>query len=202
MRTPSHEDASRGRPVGSPGPLADTGGHSTSGTNLYSAVRRMQSGGSPVVRDGPGPVLCAPNLGLKFRVPGSWVSGALGSWFRLYNSGCQASGFQGSGFPGTYSHELLELAPKSALLSAPWVQLRHSSRFQNNCLAEMWSSSKEGSNLRLMDCCITQLQARGVYRRRRDCLKESMKQNFFVSAGRSKTEAFQPLQVQIGCSTP
>jgi len=29
--------------------------------------------------------------------------------------------------------------------------------FQNNCLAEMWSSSEEGSYLRLIDCCITQL---------------------------------------------
>ena len=53
------------------------------------------------------------------------------------SSGFQVSGFlgllglgfgftiQGAGFLGTYSHELHELAPKSTLLSAPWVQLRH-----------------------------------------------------------------------------
>ena len=33
----------------------------------------------------------------------------------------------------------------------------HSSRFQNNCLAEMWSGPEEGSHLRLIDCCIIQL---------------------------------------------
>ena len=30
-------------------------------------------------------------------------------------------------------------------------------RFENNYLAEMWSSSKEGSYLRLIDCRITEL---------------------------------------------
>ena len=33
----------------------------------------------------------------------------------------------------------------------------YSSQFKNNCLAEMWSGSLEGSFLRLLDCCITQL---------------------------------------------
>ena len=33
----------------------------------------------------------------------------------------------------------------------------HSSQFKNNCMAEMWSGSEEGSCLRLLDCCITQL---------------------------------------------
>jgi hypothetical protein len=28
---------------------------------------------------------------------------------------------------------------------------------ENNYLAEMWSGSEEGSYLRLIDCCITQL---------------------------------------------
>jgi len=36
---------------------------------------------------------------------------------------------------------------------------RYSSQFQNNRLAEMWSDSEEGSYLRLVDCCITQLKA-------------------------------------------
>ena len=34
---------------------------------------------------------------------------------------------------------------------------RCSSRFKNNCLAEMWSGSEEGSCLRLIDSCTTQL---------------------------------------------
>ena len=34
---------------------------------------------------------------------------------------------------------------------------RHSSRFKNNCFAVLRSSSKEGSYLRLVDFCITQL---------------------------------------------
>jgi len=29
--------------------------------------------------------------------------------------------------------------------------------FKNNCLAQIWSGSEEGSYLRLIDCCITQL---------------------------------------------
>ena len=36
---------------------------------------------------------------------------------------------------------------------------RYSSRFKNNCFAVLRSSSKEGSYLRLVDLCITQLQA-------------------------------------------
>ena len=36
---------------------------------------------------------------------------------------------------------------------------RYSSQFKNNCLAEMWSGSEEGSYLRLIDGCITQLWA-------------------------------------------
>jgi len=34
---------------------------------------------------------------------------------------------------------------------------RYSSQFENNCSAEMWSDSQEGSYLRFIDCCITQL---------------------------------------------
>ena len=34
---------------------------------------------------------------------------------------------------------------------------RYSPQFKNNCLAEMWSGSEEGSYLRLTDCYITQL---------------------------------------------
>ena len=30
-------------------------------------------------------------------------------------------------------------------------------KFKNNCLEEMWSVSDDGSYLRLIDCCITQL---------------------------------------------
>ena len=33
----------------------------------------------------------------------------------------------------------------------------YSSQFKNNCFAEMWSSSEQGSYLRLIDCFITQL---------------------------------------------
>jgi hypothetical protein len=32
-----------------------------------------------------------------------------------------------------------------------------SSQFRNNCSAEMWSGSEEGSYLRPIDCCITHL---------------------------------------------
>ena len=39
--------------------------------------------------------------------------------------------------------------------------------FKNSRLAEMWSSSEEGSHSRLLNCCIAQLQAREQYRRRR-----------------------------------
>ena len=34
---------------------------------------------------------------------------------------------------------------------------RYSSQFKDNCSAEMQSGSKEGSYLRLIDCCVTQL---------------------------------------------
>ena len=30
-------------------------------------------------------------------------------------------------------------------------------QYKNNCLAEIWSGSEEGSYSRLIDCCITQL---------------------------------------------
>ena len=40
-------------------------------------------------------------------------------------------------------------------------------KFQNDCLAEMWSGFEKGSYLRLIYCCITQLEAREQYRRRR-----------------------------------
>ena len=37
---------------------------------------------------------------------------------------------------------------------------RHEERSRKNeCLAEMWSGSEEGSCLRLIDCCITKFQA-------------------------------------------
>ena len=37
------------------------------------------------------------------------------------------------------------------------VTKRYSSQFKNSCWAEMWSGSEEGSFLRLVDRCITQL---------------------------------------------
>ena len=120
----------------------------------------LKSGGSTVIQDGPDLASCAPNWSLTCRVPGFWVSGSLESLLLVDNSGCRVSGVQGFRFPGTHSLELLELASESALLSAPWVQLRHSSKFKNNCSAEIWSSSEEGLYLRLMDWCITQLRAR------------------------------------------
>ena len=47
----------------------------------------------------------------------------------------------------------------------------HSSHFENNFVAEMWSFSEEGSHLRLIDCCITLLWAREQNRRRRPARK-------------------------------
>ena len=41
---------------------------------------------------------------------------------------------------------------------------RYSSQFKKNCLAEMWSGSEEGSYVRLIDSCITQLKAQGPSR--------------------------------------
>jgi len=38
-----------------------------------------------------------------------------------------------------------------------WGGHRCSSQFKNNYFAEMWSGSEEGSYLRLIDFCITQL---------------------------------------------
>ena len=36
---------------------------------------------------------------------------------------------------------------------------RYSSQFKNNCIAETWSASEEGSYLRPVDWCITELWA-------------------------------------------
>ena len=53
------------------------------------------------------------------------------------------------------SHERSEVAFRVQRLEKPRCRLNN-----NNCSAEMWSGSEEGSCLRLVDCCITQLQAR------------------------------------------
>ena len=54
-------------------------------------------------------------------------------------------------FPGSRVSTFLACAEKLAAKS------RYSFRFRNNCQAEMQSGSAEGSYLRLVDLCITQL---------------------------------------------
>jgi len=73
---------------------------------------------------------------------------------------------------------------RSAITSRGWRQIKKKkwedsrcSQFKNNCIVETWSGSEEDSYLRLLDFCITQLQAReyssrkevgGEHRRRSD----------------------------------
>jgi len=49
---------------------------------------------------------------------------------------------------------------KDALHQQQAQHLPYSFQVKNNCVAQIWSGSEEGSYLRLIDCCITQLLAR------------------------------------------
>ena len=53
--------------------------------------------------------------------------------------------------------EPLVPGPALAIDTVNGRSCRNDLPFKNNCSAEMWSGSEEGSYLKLIDCCITQL---------------------------------------------
>jgi hypothetical protein len=50
-----------------------------------------------------------------------------------------------------------EEAVQQAILEALVADNRTAGQSYNNCSAEMWSGSEEGSYLRIIDCCLSQL---------------------------------------------
>ena len=88
-------------------------------------------------------------------VPSLLRSGAVHTLSPPYELGCQGwcrgSGFGSMGIPGSVQVNLKSIFDQFRL------SVRVGSRSKDNYLAEMCSGSEEGSYLRLMDFCITQL---------------------------------------------
>ena len=80
----------------------------------------------------------------------------------------------------------LSLTHTEAVLSVPLLDARYSSRFKNNCFAEMRSGSGEGSYLRLVDFGITQLEAESNNEERSTGLVEGLR----VSGARLRVSGF------------
>ena len=51
----------------------------------------------------------------------------------------------------------LQTTPNRSASTQDQHEIAKRSQFKGNCSAEMWSGSEEGSYVRLIDCCITQL---------------------------------------------
>ena len=73
---------------------------------------------------------------------------------------------EGSHGGPTFVHRLCATTADSENSSSESHTELYSSQFMNNCLAEMWSGSEEGSYLELIDCCIAQLLSSRVMKKK------------------------------------